>query len=71
MKRIEVHIAEGEATRRLGTLEYDELRGKEISSSLTLVCQSSPSTRFLPLQNIFGSTRRSPKLRSRAFAPPW
>ena len=32
MKRVEVHIAEGETNRRLGTLEYDELRGKEISS---------------------------------------
>lgn len=32
MKRIEVYIAEGEANRRLGTLEYDELRGKEVSS---------------------------------------
>ena len=28
MKRVEVHIAEGETNRRLGTLEYDELRGK-------------------------------------------
>lgn len=32
MKRIEVCIAEGEANRRLGTLEYGELRGKEVSS---------------------------------------
>ena len=32
MKRVEVHIAEGETNRRIGTLEYDELRGKEISS---------------------------------------
>ena len=32
MKRIEVFIAEGDANRRLGTLEYDELRGKEVSS---------------------------------------
>ncbi len=32
MKRIEVHIAEGEKNRRLGMLEYDELRGKEVSS---------------------------------------
>lgn len=32
MKRIEVYIVEGEANRRLGTLEYDELRGKEVSS---------------------------------------
>ena len=32
MKRVEVHIAEGEGNRRLGTLEYAELRGKEVSS---------------------------------------
>ena len=32
MKRIEVFISEGDADRRLGTLEYDELRGKEVSS---------------------------------------
>ena len=32
MKRVEVYIAEGDANRRLGTLEYDELRGKEVSS---------------------------------------
>ena len=32
MKRIEVFIAEGDANRRLGTLKYDELRGKEVSS---------------------------------------
>ena len=32
MKRIEVLISEGEADRCLGTLEYDELRGKEVSS---------------------------------------
>ena len=32
MKRIEVFISEGEADRCLGTLEYDELRGKEVSS---------------------------------------
>ena len=32
MKRIEVFISEGNADRRLGTLEFDELRGKEVSS---------------------------------------
>lgn len=32
MKRIEVYFSEGDANRRLGTLEYDELRGKEVSS---------------------------------------
>ena len=32
MKRIEVYVAEGESNRRLGTLEFDELRGKEVSS---------------------------------------
>ena len=32
MKRIEVFISEGDADRRLGSLEYDELRGKEVSS---------------------------------------
>ena len=32
MKCIEVFISEGEADRCLGTLEYDELRGKEVSS---------------------------------------
>ena len=32
MKCIEVYIAEGESNRRLGTLEYGELRGKEVSS---------------------------------------
>ena len=32
MKRIAVFIAEGNADRPLGTLEYDELRGKEVSS---------------------------------------
>ena len=32
MKHIEVFISEGDADRRLGTLEYDELRGKEVSS---------------------------------------
>ncbi len=32
MKCIEVYIAEGESNRRLGKLEYDELRGKEVSS---------------------------------------
>ena len=32
MKCVEVYIAEGDANRRLGTLEYDELRGKEVSS---------------------------------------
>lgn len=32
MKRIEVFISEGDADRRLGMLEYDELRGKEVSS---------------------------------------
>ena len=32
MKRIEVFISEGGADRRLGALEYDELRGKEVSS---------------------------------------
>lgn len=32
MKRIEVFISECDADRRLGTLEYDELRGKEVSS---------------------------------------
>ena len=31
MKRIEVFISEGNADRRLGTLEFDELRGKEVS----------------------------------------
>lgn len=32
MKHIEVFISEGDADRRLGTLEFDELRGKEVSS---------------------------------------
>ena len=32
MKRIEVFISRGDADRRLGALEYDELRGKEVSS---------------------------------------
>ena len=32
MKRIEVFISEGNADRRLGTLEFDELRGKEVAS---------------------------------------
>ncbi len=32
MKRIEVHLADGEKNVRVGTLEYDELRGKEVSS---------------------------------------
>ena len=32
MKRIEVFISEGDADRRLGSLEYSELRGKEVSS---------------------------------------
>ena len=32
MKRIKVFISDGDADRRLGTLEYDELRGKEVSS---------------------------------------
>ena len=32
MKRIEVFISEGNADRRLGTLEFDELRGKEVTS---------------------------------------
>ncbi len=32
MKRIEVYLAESETNRRLGTLEYDELRGKEVSA---------------------------------------
>ena len=32
MKQIEVFISEGDADRRLGTLEFDELRGKEVSS---------------------------------------
>ncbi|MBQ3288693.1 MAG: HipA domain-containing protein [Kiritimatiellae bacterium] len=32
MKRIEVYVAEGGSNRRLGTLEFDELRGKEMSS---------------------------------------
>ena len=32
MKRVEVFVAEGDADRFLGMLEYDELRGKEVSS---------------------------------------
>ncbi len=32
MKRVEVQIADGERNRLLGILEYDELRGKEVSS---------------------------------------
>ena len=32
MKRIEVFISECDGDRRIGTLEYDELRGKEVSS---------------------------------------
>ncbi len=32
MKRVEIFIAEGEVNRRVGMLEYDELRGKEVSS---------------------------------------
>lgn len=32
MKRIEVYIAHAERDVRLGTLEYGELRGKEVSS---------------------------------------
>ena len=32
MKRIEVSIAEGDANRRVGMLEFNELRGKEVSS---------------------------------------
>ena len=32
MKRIEVFISEGDADKRLGKLEYDEMRGKEVSS---------------------------------------
>ena len=32
MKRIEVFIFECDGDRRIGTLEYDELRGKEVSS---------------------------------------
>ena len=32
MKRIEVFISDDDADRRLGALEYDELRGKEVSS---------------------------------------
>ena len=32
MKRIEVYLSQGDADTRIGTLEFDELRGKEISS---------------------------------------
>lgn len=32
MKRIEVYISERGLDHRLGTLEYDEIRGKEVSS---------------------------------------
>ena len=32
MKRIEVFISECDGDRRIGTLEYYELRGKEVSS---------------------------------------
>ena len=35
MKRIEVFISEGNVDKRLGTLEYEELRGKEVSVCFT------------------------------------
>ena len=48
MKRIEVYVAEGDADRRLGMLEYDELRGKEVSSfELDGDYISHPSVSFL------------------------
>ena len=48
MKRIEVYVAEGDADRRIGMLEYDELRGKEVSSfELDGDYISHPSVSFL------------------------
>ena len=50
MNRVEVYIAEGDANRRLGTLEYDELRGKEsLPSSLTVTISFIRPYRFLAL----------------------
>ena len=48
MKRVEVHIAAEGASCQVGTLEYDELRGKEVSSFE--LCESfveHPSMRFM------------------------
>ena len=48
MKRVEVYIAECKTNRRLGTLEYDELRGKEVSSfTLDADYVLHPSVSFL------------------------
>ena len=48
MKRIEVFISGRDGDRRLGTLEYDELRGKEVSSfELDEDFVLSPSVSFL------------------------
>lgn len=32
MKRVEIHTATGGVNRQVGMLEYDELRGKKVSS---------------------------------------
>ena len=48
MKRIEVFISDGDADRRLGMLEYAELRGKEVSSfELDVDFVHHPSVAFL------------------------
>ena len=48
MKRIEVHLATGNGDRRVGTLEYDELRGKEVSSfELCEPFLADPPMRFM------------------------
>ncbi len=48
MKRIEAHLATGNGDHRVGTLEYDDLRGKEVSSFE--LCESflaDPPMRFM------------------------
>lgn len=40
MKRVEIHTATGGVNRQVGMLEYDELRGKKVSSFK--LCESFP-----------------------------
>lgn len=48
MKRVEVYLSHGDEDRRLGILEYDELRGKEVSSlELDADFVHNPSVAFL------------------------
>jgi hypothetical protein len=66
MKRVEVHIAEGEANRRLGTLEYFRLSTAEANVQLSRI--RSAVARWRAVAVHLGIPRREQEEMSACFA---